>query len=70
MLGRGHVTQRSLNANERKGGEEEGRPLGDGKLLTVKGLTESQEEATPLMLGHSALGSLEPESAEKIMINH
>ena len=70
MSGRGHVTQRSLNAKERKGGEEEGRPLGDGKLLTVKGLTASQEGAIPLMSGHSALGSLEPESAEKNMINH
>lgn len=70
MSGRGHVTQRNLNAKKRKGGEEEGRPLGDGKLLTVKGLTESQEGAIPLMSGHSALGSLEPESAEKNMINH
>jgi len=46
------------------------RPFGDGKLLPVKGLTESQEGATPLISGCSALGSLEPASAEKNMINH
>lgn len=46
------------------------RPFGDGKLLPVKGLTESQERATPLVSGQSTLGSLEPASAENNMINH
>ena len=46
------------------------RPVGDGKLLTVKGLTETQEGATRFMSGHSALGSLEPASSGKTMANH
>ena len=44
LSGKGHVTQRSLNAKERKGGEKEGRPLGDGKLLKSKVLQNPRKE--------------------------